>query len=490
MVVRWQRLNTVRNRLLLLFFAITAAAVGFVYLYVVPQLESSLTSEKLDRLEDSGTRQGPRLERAMREGLTQPQLAALLRRVSLATDSRVTLLGVRDEGGGPSPAFVISDSQSQASPVSARYEVAGRAVDGQTRAGTGVIAGTRSAEVALPLPQSDPVWIAVFSQPLGEVTDNVALIKRQILIAGAIALAMSLLAGFWAARAISRRVSRLDMAARRVARGQFAPIPVDSSDELGQLARTFNDMQRRLAELDSARKQFIANASHELRTPIFSLGGFVELLDEEDPDPEARAEFVRTMRQQVVRLTKLTTDLLDLSKLDAGAMEISARPVDLALLATEVAREFGPAAEGHGSRLEVRTPGHRALADADPGRVQQIIRILLDNALSHTPEGAKVTVTVTHNSGGAELIVSDEGGPGIDARVQARIFERFYTVDSASGSGLGLAIARELAQRMRGRLDVVSSRGFTAFILELPAVRSTPPSSPPKADQAPSEAPA
>ena len=79
-------------------------------------------------------------------------------------------------------------------------------------------------------------------------------------------------------------------------------------------------MQRRLAELDSARKQFIANASHELRTPIFSLGGFVELLEEEDPSPEERAEFVHTMREQIERLTKLTADLLDLSQLDAGAV--------------------------------------------------------------------------------------------------------------------------------------------------------------------------
>ncbi|MGH2981755.1 MAG: ATP-binding protein, partial [Solirubrobacterales bacterium] len=486
--MRWQRLNTVRNRLLLLFFAITAAAVGFVYLYVVPQLQSSLTAEKLSRLEDRGAQQRGRLLRALREGHSQEQLGALLRRISGATDSRVTLLGVRQSGGQPAPAFVISDSQSQAGPVEARYEVAAGATDGQSRAGTGVISGTRSAEVAIPLPSDDPVWIAVFSQSLAEVTDNVALIKRQIAIAGAIALALSLLAGFWAARAISQRLSRLDRAAQRVARGDFAPIPVDSSDELGQLARTFNDMQRRLAELDSARKQFIANASHELRTPIFSLGGFVELLDEEDPDPEARAEFVRTMREQVARLTKLTTDLLDLSKLDAGAMEIDAGTVDLARLATEVAREFGPAAEGHRSRLEVRTPDRRLLADADPGRVQQIIRILLDNALSHTPEGAKVTVTTTQNRGRAELIVSDEGGPGIGPRAQARIFERFYTVDSAGGSGLGLAIARQLAERMHGRLDVVSSKGFTAFILDLPAAQPARPASAQETDETPSGA--
>jgi signal transduction histidine kinase len=483
-----QRFNTVRNRLLLLFFAITAAAIGFVYLYVVPQLQSSLTSEKLSRLEDRSTRQSGRLLRALHQGSSQQQLEALLRRLAQTTDSRVTLLGVRNAGAGPAPTFVISDSQPQSGPVTARYRIASEAADGQARGGTEVISGTRSAEVAVPIPGAHPVWIAVFSQSLGEVSDNVALIRRQILIAGAIALALSMAAGFWAARALSRRLSRLDRAAQRVARGDFVPIPVDSSDELGQLARTFNDMQRRLAELDQARKQFIANASHELRTPIFSLGGFVELLDEDDPDPEARAEFVRTMREQITRLTKLTTDLLDLSKLDAGAMDLLTGSVDLNELAREVAREFGPTANRHRSRLEIRTPERRSLADADPERVRQIIRILLDNALGHTPEGVKVTVTTTQDISSAELIVSDEGGPGIGARSQTRIFERFYTGDSASGSGLGLAIAREIAERMQGRLNVVSSRGFTAFILELPLARSAPALPPPKPDEAPSGA--
>ena len=105
--------------------------------------------------------------------------------------------------------------------------------------------------------------------------------------------------------------------------------------------------------LDSARKEFIANASHELRTPIFSLSGFVELLDEEDPDPEARAEFVRTMREQVDRLTKLTVDLLDLSKLDADAIQMRREPVELADVARRVAAEFGPTAERHRTAITI-----------------------------------------------------------------------------------------------------------------------------------------
>ena len=471
------RLNSVRSRLVLLFFFITAAAVGFVYLYVVPQLESNLTAQKLSRLEERSSAQLVRLEAAMDAGLTQPRLAALLRRVSQFTGSRVTLLGVRP--GDAEPSFVVGDSQVEEGPLVGRLEVAARAAGGESAAGIEAVSGQRAAEVALPIPAASPTWVAVFSEPLEEVEDSVALIRRQILIAGAIALALALLSGLYAARAISRRLGRLEDAAQKVADGDFATqIPVDSSDELGQLARTFNEMQRRLADLDRARKQFIANASHELRTPIFSLGGFVELLEDEDPDPQVRAEFVRTMREQVERLTKLTTDLLDLSKLDAGALEVMPRNVELDALARELAREFGPQADRRGSRLEVRTPADRAIALADPDRVRQIIRILLDNALTHTPPATKVTVTTYNANSRAELTVSDEG-PGIPKRIRERMFDRFYTGDSVSGSGLGLAIARELAQRMGGTIAVTSSKGFTAFTLDLPPAAAATVQAPP-----------
>jgi two-component system, OmpR family, sensor kinase len=293
-------------------------------------------------------------------------------------------------------------------------------------------------------------------------------IKGEILIGGAIAIVLATGIGLYYAQMAARNIASLQEAARKVADGNFeTTIPIAAAGQLGQLARTFNEMQRRLAELDSARKQFIANASHELRTPIFSLGGFVELLDEEDPSPEERAEFVRTMRQQIERLRKLTVDLLDLSQLDAGAMEIQARDVELSALAREVTREFGARADLRGSRLELRTPEQPAVARGDPDRVRQIIRILLDNALTHTPEGTKVTVTTYSVNRRAELTVSDEGS-GIPQRVQNRIFERFYTADSGGGSGLGLAIARELAQRMEGRITISSSRRYTAFTLDLP----------------------
>jgi signal transduction histidine kinase len=292
--------------------------------------------------------------------------------------------------------------------------------------------------------------------------------KHEIAVGGLFALVVAFAIGYYSSQVVGRRITRLEEAARKIADGDFGSrIPVDTSGQLGKLARTFNEMQRRLAELDGARKQFVANASHELRTPIFSLGGFVELLEEEDPSPEERAEFVHTMREQIERLTKLTTDLLDLSQLDAGAIVVKADSVDLNVLARDVALEFGPRADQHGSRLELRRPSRPVIARADPERVRQITRILLDNALTHTPEGTKVTVTANSVNRRVELTVSDEG-PGIPQRLQGRIFERFYTAETGDGSGLGLAIARELAQRMRGRISITSNKRFTAFTLDLP----------------------
>ena len=330
--------------------------------------------------------------------------------------------------------------------------------------------GNRIVVVAVAIAAGTTLMIYGYTVAIGSAASSE--VKTQMLAGGALAVILAAAGGTYYANLASRNIRRLQDAARKVADGNFeTPIPISSVGQFGQLARTFNEMQRRLAELDSARKQFIANASHELRTPIFSLGGFVELLEDEDPSPEERAEFVHTMREQIARLTKLTTDLLDLSQLDAGAVAMKSSSVDLGTLAREVAREFGPRADRHGSRLELRTPDLPVIANADPDRVRQVIRILLDNALTHTPEGTKVTVTTYSVNRRAELTVSDDG-PGIPRRVQGRIFERFYTADSAGGSGLGLAIARELASRMEGRVAIASSKRFTAFTLDLPRSRA------------------
>jgi len=141
---------------------------------------------------------------------------------------------------------------------------------------------------------------------------------------------------------------------------------------------------------------------------------------------------------------------------------------DLGDLAASVTSEFAPALDKHASKLELRVGDEAIEAVCDPERVAQILRILIDNALTHTPAGTGVIVTAARENGSVSLGVSDNG-PGIADDAAPRVFEPFFTSDDAQGSGLGLAIARELAERMRGSLDVETAPGRTTFSLELPA---------------------
>ena len=184
------RLNSVRNRLVLLFFAITTAAIGFVYLYVVPQLRSSLTAEKLTRLETAAAEHSQRLTRAMERGASQIRLRRLVRDVAQQTDARVTLVAIRGSDVGPGPAFVISDSELERTAVSPTYVAASNAAaSGAISSAVERVDGRRIGETAVAIPpRGRPRWAAVLSTSLEDVDDNVALIQRQILIAGGIAL--------------------------------------------------------------------------------------------------------------------------------------------------------------------------------------------------------------------------------------------------------------------------------------------------------------
>jgi signal transduction histidine kinase len=267
----------------------------------------------------------------------------------------------------------------------------------------------------------------------------------------------------------ARRIRRLERAADRIAAGDFEEPVVDTGkDEVGQLARAFEEMRLRLAQLERARREFIANASHELRTPLFSLGGFLEIMAEEELDPGTRAEFMATMREQVARLTKLATDLLDLSRLDAGRLTVEREYIDLAALADVLAEEFRAVALSSGHRLAVEN-GSQMRALGDEERALQIGRILVENALIHTPPGTPVRIRTEQRNGTALLTVVDEG-PGIPPEHSAQVFDRFYRLEGsiASGSGLGLAIARELAELMGGSVELNPGPGWTAFALVLP----------------------
>ena len=469
-------MTSLRVRLAGLLLAIVAAAIGVVYLYVVPGLTDKLHAQEIENLAEEARRYAPPVQEVVL-GADVKVLDRLVRSTAERSGSRVTLLGI-NRVGGEVQATLRTDSTEQVAIRDLQFPVAVRAAQTR-RLATGSEAGDagRIGEAAVPLffregGRREVGYALVLSRPLDDVDDTVALVRNRILVAGAIGLAGALLAAFALARWLARRVDRLRRTARSVASGDFtASFATGSADELGQLARELDDMRGQLAQLDEARKRFIAVASHELRTPIFSLGGFLELLADEDLDEQTRAQFLTQLRGQVGRLQKLATDLLDLSKLEAGSLELRPEPTDIGVLARALAAEFGPALAAHDSHLELRLAFEPMTGVCDPERVAQILRILVDNALTHTPEGTPLVVSAARTEEPEALLrlgVQDFGG-GIHRTVLPHVFDPFYTSDDAQGSGLGLAIARELAERMDGTLSVATGGGSTTFSLEIPA---------------------
>lgn len=276
------------------------------------------------------------------------------------------------------------------------------------------------------------------------------------LVAGGLSLGMVQ----FLARGMTSPLREMAAAARAMATGDYSARVVETSrDEVGELARTFNKMAAELAEVDRVRKDLIANVSHELRTPISALQAVLENLVDGvgPPDPET----LQTMLEQVERLGRLVTQLLDLSKLESGTVPLDHRPFALKGVADQAAREVSlNAAHASAKRVKLTIsiePEDLAVV-GDPERVHQVLSNLLENAVRHSPEGASVELVASGSDGRVRIDVTDEG-PGIPAAEAARVFERFYRSDAArtareGGSGLGLAIARWIVDLHGGDIAV------------------------------------
>jgi signal transduction histidine kinase len=461
-------MNPFRSVGALLSIALSVVLVGallIVYFMVVPSLQHRLITNKLSQLR----KEVPMLQRRF-DGRVHNQTNPLEDFVDSVVSEINADRAVTINWPQPDFALVTADSKQNArddlsddptaleayrtSSVSQRIEVH---------------AGTRYAEMALPS-LAAPSFVLLVQDNLESQYQTIHVVKRRLLIAGLVGLLVALGVGYGGTWAFARRIKRLERAADRISSGRFdEPVADDSLDELGELARAFDRMRLRLAQLDDARREFIANASHELRTPLFSLGGFLELMDDEDLDEDTRAEFLAAMREQVARLTRLATDLLDLSRLDAGRIRLERQEFDLEQVAHTVADEFSPVALANDHSLEVVSGNGSVPALGDPERVLQIGRLLVENAIVHTPPGTPVRLRVYDGDGRAVLSVEDQG-PGIPEGAGEQVFERFYRAEGgrSSGSGLGLAIARELAVLMGGTIQVESRPGRTVFSLALP----------------------
>jgi signal transduction histidine kinase len=273
------------------------------------------------------------------------------------------------------------------------------------------------------------------------------------------AIAVALLTSQLLAHGMTRPLREMTAAARAMARGDYTRrVRATSRDEVGQLAEAFNQMAADLAAADRQRRELIANVSHELRTPISALQAVLENVVDGVSDPET----LRTALAQTQRLGLLVTELLDLSRIDAGVLALELAGFDVAAFLKAAVREaeVAVAAAGRQVELAVTVPADAGplVACADEARLHQVLANLLDNAARHSPPGGTVTASAGRDGNRLVIEVTDAGA-GIPAEERARVFERFTRGERATGhsggTGLGLAIAQWIVELHGGTIAVV-----------------------------------
>jgi signal transduction histidine kinase len=257
------------------------------------------------------------------------------------------------------------------------------------------------------------------------------------------------------AHGMTSPLREMTAAAGAMAQGDYTRrVRATSRDEVGQLAEAFNQMAADLAAADRQRRELIANVSHELRTPITALQGLLENIV--DGVAEAEPATMQTALTQTERLGRLVTELLDLSRLDAGVVPLARTPIDVPAFLDDVVREAQVNAAGSGRdvRFEISAPA--VVVPGDRERLHQVFANLLDNAARHSPPGGTVLVRAERRDDHLLLAVADEG-EGIPPAERTRVFERFTRGERAAGggTGLGLAIAHWVVQLHRGTIAVV-----------------------------------
>ena len=336
---------------------------------------------------------------------------------------------------------------------------------------------------AVPAPRSDQVFRQAITAADGTLLGSVELsdgptygldivtkVASGWLIASLVGLLIAVLAGWWISRRINAPILVLTASTQRMAEGDLSTRAVlQDRDEFGALAASFNTMAGRVEETVAALRRFVADAAHELQTPLTALRTNLELASGQN-DTASQVAYLEIAQLQVERLNHLVRDLLDLSRLESGVAAGQPAPLDLAAFARLVSEPYAAQAEQAGIELAVQFPDGPVTVTADEAQLQHALGNLLDNALKFTPPGGTVTLSITREEGWACLRVADTG-IGIPPDDLPGLFERFHRGRNAAsypGSGLGLAIVRAIAQSNSGKVSAENTPQGACFRLCLP----------------------
>ncbi len=305
-----------------------------------------------------------------------------------------------------------------------------------------------------------------------------ALLRNELflpfLYAGALALLLSLFVAFGLARWISSPLQGIIGAARKMP--EAGVIRLSGPREVQELAGAFNEMSARVSATQKAQREFVANVSHELKTPITSIRGFAQALqDGTATSPEERQQAADIIQTEAERMHRLVLDLLDLTRIDSGTLDLQCSLLSLPALLESIAEKFAPQAQAAQVSIRVESEALPPL-HADGDRLSQVLSNLVDNALKFTPPGGSISLRAGMQAEWLRVEVADTGA-GIPAEALPHIFKRFFQVDPSRaggvkhGAGLGLAIVREIVSAHGGTISVQSQPGEgSTFTILLPPV--------------------
>jgi signal transduction histidine kinase len=336
--------------------------------------------------------------------------------------------------------------------------------------------GNRWVYTGRPITNELTLIAAVQRQPLREMIGSpiTAELLQALLISGAVAVVLSMLLALWITRSVAAPLQKISQAARQIAEGEEIKVAPEGPREVRALGESFNEMAEKLHASQVSQRDFVANVSHELKTPLTSVQGFAQaILDGTANSPEDQKQAAQVIYDEAGRMHRMVLDLLDLARLDAGTADFKRERLELAVLLQRVVEKFTPQSREAQVDLIVRIDSLPPMT-GDGDRLVQVFTNLVDNALKHTPAGGKVTLLARQVSGQAEVSIEDTGA-GIPPEELSRIFERFYQMDKSRqggpqhGAGLGLAIAKEIVHAHGGEMNATSREGHgSRFSVRLP----------------------
>jgi len=380
---------------------------------------------------------------------------------------------VLDEGGRVLASWGSPEVGGQGiAPVGARED----ALAGRRRLVTVELEGQRYRALAAPVARFGRRHVVVLAESLSEVESSVQRVLVLLLLAVPVALAATAFGGWALARKALLPVERMTSKAEEIGIDRLDErIAVPTvADEIGHLAVTLNAMLDRLEQGVAEKQRLVADASHELRTPLAVMRAELDVSLRGAALSGAERAVLESVREEVDRMSRTVDNLLTLAQVDEGRLELLTRRLGLLDAAESAARPLTPLAAAKGVRLVFDEEGRPGDVQADPHRLQQALRNLIENAIKFSPAGGEVRVTAWRRDHETGLTVTDQG-PGIPARAREHVFDRFFRSDDArgrtvGGSGLGLAICREVARAHDGRVWVESREGEgSSFSIALPA---------------------